>query len=174
MWAVGMAVGVIFIYNTPSYGQNLSSYLFGNVLMISTADLWLIGILDILVLVIGMTFYHQLVAVCFDSEFARVRGLNVEFYYILLLCLTALTVVILATVVGVVMVIALLTLPVAAAGRFCHSVGKTMIIASSLSMVVVTVGLAFSYCMDLPTGAAIIVVAALVYVVSLILTRGQT
>jgi len=163
IWAVGMAVGILFISRTPGYNQDLMSYLFGNILMVTHSDLWLIIGLDALVILVSTLFYNQLTAVCFDEEFARVRGLNVSFYYLLLLSLTALTVVILVTVVGIVMVIALLTLPVAIAGHFSRTLWGTMILATILSMVFVVTGLAVSYSPNLPAGATIILIAGVVY-----------
>jgi len=159
VWAIGMAVGIIFISKTPGYNENLMSYLFGNILMVTPSDLWLIVILDIIVVVVGLVFYNQFLAVCFDEEFARVRGVNVEFYYLLLLCLTALTVVILVTVVGIVMVIALLTLPVAVAGYFSRTLWRTMFLATIFSVFFTFFGLALSYGANLPSGATIILLA---------------
>ncbi len=171
IWAVGMAVGVLFIANTPGYNQDLMSYLFGNILMVSTSDLYVIGILDLIVVVVTFLMFNQFQAVCFDEEFARVRGLNVEFYYLALLALTALTVVILVTVVGIVMVIALLTLPVAVAGFFTRTLPRTMALAIGLSIVFTTLGLAISYGPDLPAGATIIVVAGISYLIVIGLQR---
>jgi len=163
IWAIGMAVGIIFIAKTPGYNENLMSYLFGNILMVSLGDLWLIAALDALVLVVGFLFHKQIAAVCFDEEFARVRGVNVQFFYLLLLCLTALTVVILTTVVGIVMVIAFLTLPVAVAGFFTGKLWQTMVLATLLSIFFMTFGLAISYSPDLPAGATIIILAGITY-----------
>ncbi|MFP4058284.1 MAG: metal ABC transporter permease [Candidatus Brocadiia bacterium] len=171
LWAIGMAVGVLFIWRTPGYNEELMSYLFASIVMVSPADLWLIVALDVLVVGLGLAFYHQLVAVCFDEEFARLRGLRVELYYLLLLCLTALTVVVLVTVVGIVMVIALLTLPVAVAGHFCRSLWQMMALATGLTMVFTTSGLALSYGPNLPAGATIIVLAGGVYLVVAIAAR---
>jgi len=165
VWAIGMALGIIFIYQTPGYTEDLMSYLFGNILMVTSGDLWLIGALDVLVLAVGLLFYNQIAAVCFDEVFARTRGMKVDFYYLLLLCLTALTVVILATVVGIVLVIALLTLPVAAAGMVTKSLRKNMILATLLTAIIVIAGLAVSYAPDLPAGATTIVVAGITYLV---------
>ena len=163
LWAVGMAVGIIFIARTPGYNQDLMSYLFGNILMVSPADIYLIAALDGLVLIVGLAFYNQLLAVCFDEEFARLRGINVELFYLLLLCLTALTVVILVNVVGIILVIALITLPAAVAGHFTNSLWKMMIVAAGLSALFTVVGLAVSYGPNLPAGAMIIVVAGITY-----------
>jgi zinc transport system permease protein len=171
IWAIGMAVGVIFIARTPGYTEDLMSYLFGNILMVSSADIWIIGLLDLAVVAVAFLFYHQLSAVCFDEEFSRVRGLNVDVYYILLLCLVALTVVILVTVVGLILVIALLTLPVAIAGRFTRTMATTMVLASIISGLLTTAGLAVSYQPDYPAGATIVLLAGLAYVVVLVATR---
>jgi zinc transport system permease protein len=156
---------VLFIAKTPGYSQDLMSYLFGNILMVSKSDLWLIAALDALVVLLGLVFYNQFLAVCFDEEFARVRGMRVEFYYLLLLGLTALTVVLLVTVVGIVLVIALLTLPVAVAGYFARRLWQMMALAALFSMLFTTGGLAISYQPDLPAGATVIVLAGAVYLV---------
>jgi zinc transport system permease protein len=171
VWAIGMAIGILFIFKTPGYNENLMSYLFGNILMVSTVDLWLIVGLDILVVVIGILFYNQFLAVCFDEEFARLRGVNVEFYYLLLLCLTALTVVLLVTVVGIVMVIALLTLPVAVAGVFSKRLWQMMVLSAIFTILFTTTGLALSYGPDFPTGATTIVLAGVVYLAVILVAR---
>jgi len=170
LWAIGMAVGVLFISQTPGYSEDLMSYLFGNILVISSTDLWLIALLDVVVTVITLLFYRQLQAVCFDEEFSRLRGLRVEFHYLLLLCLTALTVVLLVTVVGIVMVIALLTLPAAMARFFSRSLWQMMLLATGFCAVLTTSGLAMSYGPDLPAGATIIVLAGAAY---LLVSAGQ-
>ncbi|MBN2430628.1 MAG: metal ABC transporter permease [Acidobacteria bacterium] len=167
LWAVGMAVGVIFISQTPGYNQDLMSYLFGNILMVSGTDLWLILALNAIIGTVALFFHNQLRAVCFDEEHARIRGVPVEALFILLLCLTALTVVLLVTVVGIVMVIALLTIPVAIAGQFTRSLGHMMGLSILLSMGFTTGGLAISYAPDWPPGAVIILLAGGFYMVVL-------
>jgi hypothetical protein len=106
-----------------------------------------------LVVAVGLVFFRQLQAVCFDEEFARLRGLNVEFYYLLLLCLAALTVVLLITVVGIILVIALLTLPVAIAGYFSKRLWQMMVLSIIICGLFTSGGLAISYSPDLPSGA---------------------
>ena len=168
LWALGMAAGVLFIAKTPGYQQDLMSYLFGNILMVSRADLWLMCGLDALVVVVAAVFHKQLLAVCFDEEFSLARGVNVQAYYLLLLGLTALTVVLLVTIVGIVMVIALLSLPVAVAGLLARRLWQMMLLAVVLSMLFTTAGLAVSYSRDLPAGAVIIVLAAGAYLLALV------
>jgi zinc transport system permease protein len=163
LWAVGMAVGILFIAQTPGYNEDLMSYLFGNILLVRAQDLWLMALLDLVVVLLGVALYSQLQAVCFDEEFARLRGLNVEFYYLLLLGLTALTVVLLVSVVGLVLVIALLTLPVAIASQFTTTLRGMMVLSALLSVAFTTSGLALSYGPDLPAGATTIVLAGIAY-----------
>ena len=163
VWAIGMALGILFIFKTPGYNEDLMSYLFGNILMVSVEDLWLIAGLDALIVVVALLFYNQLLAVCFDEEFARIRGVHVGFYYLLLLCLTALTVVLLVTVVGIVMVIALLTLPVAVAGHFSKRLWHMMALSVLFTGFFTTAGLTLSYGPDLPAGATTILLAGAVY-----------
>jgi zinc transport system permease protein len=139
------------------------SYLFGNILLVSRQDLVLIGGMDILVVGLGLLFYNKFLAVCFDEEFARLRGISVEFYYLLLLCLTALTVVVLVTVVGLIMVIALLTLPVAIAGQFVSRLWHVMLVATVISIGLTSGGLAVSYGPELPPGATTIALAGVLY-----------
>ncbi|MEJ2581141.1 MAG: metal ABC transporter permease [Acidobacteriota bacterium] len=174
VWAIGMAVGILFIAVTPGYHEDLMSYLFGNILLIGGRDLWAMAILDIVILVVALGLYPQLEAVCFDEEFARLRGLNVEFYVLVLLVLTALTVVLLVSVVGIVLVIALLTLPAAIAGQFATTLRGMMALASLLAVSFTTAGLAVSYSPDLPAGATTILVAGATYLVCLLLKRVVT
>lgn len=168
IWAIGMAVGIIFIMKTPGYNENLLSYLFGNILMVSSHDLWQIAALDLLIIAIVILFYNKFLAICFDEQFARARGINVEFYYLLLLCLTALTVVVLITVVGIVMVIALLTLPVAIASCFTRTLWQTMILSTITTIVLTLFGLAISYDLDLPSGATIILLAGFMFLLTIV------
>jgi zinc transport system permease protein len=160
IWAIGMAAGILFIARTPGYQEDLLGYLFGNILMVSRGDLWLVAGLDAVVLGLGLLFYHQFLAVCFDSEFARLRGVRVELFYLLLLLLTALTVVLLVTVVGIVLVIALLTLPAAVANHFSKTLWQMMAIGALCCALFTTGGLALSYAANLPAGAVIIMLAA--------------
>jgi len=168
LWASGMALGVLFIYATPGYQQDLMGYLFGDILMVSTDRLLPIAILDVAVLAVSLLLYKQFVAICFDEEFARTRGVRVEFHYLTLLGLTALTVVLLVFVVGIVMVIALLTIPVAIADQFARRMWQVMLAAVLLTMSLTTAGIAISYGPDLPSGPTIIVLSAGLYLTVLL------
>jgi zinc transport system permease protein len=171
LWATGMAIGIVFISRTPGYNVDLMSYLFGNILLVSPSDLIVMAGLDAAVIALVALFYKQLVAVCFDEEFARVRGVRVDAIYLLLLCMVAVTVVSLIQVVGLILVIALFTLPVAIAGQFAGSVGTVILLACGLGTVLGISGLAVSYVTNLPSGATIILLAGILYLISLALTR---
>ena len=171
LWAIGMAIGVLFISRTPGYNMDLMSYLFGNILMVPRQDLYLMAGLDSVILLVVALFYKQFLAVCFDEEFARLRGVHVDFFYLLLLVMVALTVVVLIQVVGLILVIALLTLPAAIAMLYVHSLVTIMMLATVLGIAFTGGGLALSYAPDLPAGATMILLAGAIYLASL-LTRG--
>jgi zinc transport system permease protein len=171
LWATGMAIGIVFISRTPGYNVDLMSYLFGNILLVSRSDLLVMAALDAAVVALVALFYKQLIAICFDEEFARIRGVNVGTVYLLLLCMVAVTVVSLIQVVGLILVIALFTLPAAIAGQFVASVGTMILVACGLGAVFGIGGLALSYTSNLPSGATIILVAGTVYLISLAAAR---
>ncbi|MFK8068005.1 MAG: metal ABC transporter permease [Gammaproteobacteria bacterium] len=171
LWAVGMAVGIIFISQTPGYNADLMSYLFGNILLVSKSDLFLMAGLDLVILICVGLFYKQFQAVTFDEEFSRLRGVHAEIYYLLLLCLVALTVVLLIRVVGLILVIALLTLPAAIARQYFGTLFKIMCLSIVIGGTLTLGGLVISYEQDLPSGATIILVAGMVFFVSTIVTK---
>jgi len=169
LWAVGMAVGLLFIYKTPGYNVDLMSYLFGNILMVKGESIRVLAYLDALIIVSVVVFYKRFLAVCFDEEYSQLQGIGVVGTYLLLLCLIALTVVILIQVVGIIMVIALLTLPAATARYYAHSLVQMMVLASLMGAVFTTTGLVVSYQPNLPAGATIIVIAGIAYLLATIL-----
>ncbi len=171
LWAVGMATGIIFMSLTPGYNVDLMSFLFGNILMVSRTALLITFVLDAVIFGVVLLFYRQFLAVCFDEDAARLRGLPVEFLYILLLCLIALTIVILIQVVGLILVIALLTMPAAIARLFSQTLKRMMIWASLLGSLFTTFGLAVSFVPNLPAGATIIIIAGVGYIIALVVNR---
>ena len=171
LWAIGMAIGVLFIAKAPGYQADLMSYLFGNILLVPQESLWFMLALDALLLMIVALYQRQFLAVVFDEEFARLRGLPVGFFYLLLLALVAVTVVLLIQIVGLILVLALLTLPAATAGHYVHSLGRMMLIATVLGALLSFAGLALSYGPDLPAGPTIILLAGGVFVLSAVVSR---
>lgn len=171
LWAIGMAVGILFIAKTPGYQADLVSFLFGNILLVPARSLWFMAALDMLLLAAVGAYHRQFLAVVFDEELARLRGIPVAFFYLLLLVLVAVTVVLLVQVVGLILVLALLTLPAAVAGHYVYSLGAMMLLATVIGSVLSTLGLAFSYGLDLPVGPTIILLAGCLYIVSALFTR---
>lgn len=161
LWAMGMALGIIFIALSPGFAPDLFSYLFGNILTVPAFDLVLMLILDIIIIAVVALLYKELLALSFDEEFGRVVGVPTEYLYFLLLCLIALTVVVLIRVVGVILVIALLTIPAAMARQFTDSFKKMIILSVLMGAVFTFSGLWLSYELNLPSGATIIMVASI-------------
>ncbi len=170
IWAIGMAVGLLFIARTPGYVDPMS-YLFGNILLVGRQELILILVLDLLVIVLSILFYHQFLALSFDEEFTRLRGIPTRLYYVLLILLIAVTVVLMVTVVGIVMVIALLTIPAATAGLFSKKLWQMMVLAGLFCALFTSLGLGTSYVLDLPSGSTTIVFAGIVYLGGLLFRR---
>jgi len=160
LWAVGLAVGIVFVYKTPGYAPNLMTYLFGNILLVSRHDLAVLSVLAASVLLILAVFFKGIVAVAFDEVFAKVQGAPVRVLMSLLLTMIALSVVILIQVVGIILVVALLTIPPVICLMFLHDL-RRVILGSVLIGVTMTLGgLALSYAYDLPSGPAIILLGA--------------
>jgi zinc transport system permease protein len=160
LWAVGLAIGIVFVYKTPGYAPNLMTYLFGNILLVSRHDLAVLVVLAASVLLILAVFFKGIVAVSFDEVFARVQGAPVRTLMSLLLTMIALSVVILIQVVGIILVVALLTIPPVICLMFLKDL-RRVILGSVLIGVGMTLGgLALSYLYDLPSGPAIILLGA--------------
>lgn len=160
IWAVGMAIGVILLDLTPGYNADLMSYLFGSILAVPASDLWQMGAIGAGVVITVTFYYNDFLAMSYDDEFARLRRVPVTFLYCLLLVMTALTVVMIIRVVGLILVIALLTIPPFIAEKFTGSLRAMMVVASLLSCFFTVSGLWLSYLFNLTSGATIILVAA--------------
>ena len=172
VWAVGMALGIIFASLAPGATPDLLSYLFGNILFVPAAYLWFTAVLDVFLVLVVVRLYHPLQAVAFDEEFSWVAGVPVAALFLLLLGLTAVTIVVLIRVVGVILVIALLTIPPAIARHWTGGLDRMMVMSTAISAVCITAGLFISYGLsaglglDIPTGPFIILLVASLYVVS--------
>ena len=160
IWAVGMAIGVVLLDLTPGYNVDLMSYLFGSILAVPGSDLWQMAAIGIAVIAIVTYYYNDFLAMSYDDEFARLRNVPVTFLYCLLLGMVALTVVMIIRVVGLILVIALLTIPPFIAEKFTGSLRAMMVLSSILSCLFTITGLWLSYLFNLTSGATIILVAA--------------
>jgi len=173
-WAVGMAMGLIFISMSKGYAVDLMSYLFGSILTVSGTDLILLAVLDVLILVFVAGLYKELLAISFDREFSIIKGVRADLIFMLFLCLVAITVVMLIRVAGLILVIALLTIPAAITSIFFTDLKRIMASAVVLSAVFSMIGLVLSWNLDIPAGASIIVVAGAGYLIAQIFRRRQS
>lgn len=161
IWAVGMAIGVIFVDLASGYNVDLMSYLFGSILAVSAQDLYFMAGLLVIILAVVTLKYRDILAVSYDSEYAELRGVNVRFFYTLILVLSALTVVIAIKIVGLILVIAMLTIPVYIAEKLSNSLFSMMFLSGAIATLFTLVGLWMSYAYDLTSGASIIIVSAI-------------
>lgn len=161
LWAAGVAVGIIFISLTPGFVPDLMSFLFGNILTVPDSDLKIASSLCLIVCLFVMIFYKGFVAITLDEEYALARCLPVRRLKMGLMVLIALAIVILIQVVGIILVIALLTIPVAIASELSHKFRSIMIYSILIGIFSCLAGLMISYWRELPSGASIILTGVL-------------
>lgn len=171
VWAFGMAFGLILIDLSAGYQGDVMSYLFGSILAISSTDLWLMFGIDSLFIILILCFYRQFVAMSFDKEFALLRGLSVNFFYYLLIAMIAFCVVICIRAVGLILIIALLSVPCFIAENYTKRLGTMMILSCVLSMFFCVLGLCMSYIFNLSGSASIIMVACIGFVIALLFKK---
>lgn len=165
LWSVGMALGIIFINLTPGNAPDLFSYLFGSILTIDNSDLYIMFILDLIIIATVFLFQREFLAISFDEEFSKVLGVPTELIYMLLLSLVALSVVVLIKVVGVILIIALLSIPAAISKQFTYDIKKLMLFSIIIGTILTIVGLLLSYIFNLASGATIILVLGIAFTV---------
>lgn len=171
IWSIGMALGVLFISQTPGFNVELTNFLIGNILWVTPSELHTLYVLDVLVIVLVGILHRRLLAICFDEEQAQLQGLRVNVLYLLLLILTALTTVLLIQVVGVILVLTMLTIPAAIANLFTVKMSHMMLLAIVLSALFSFVGTGIAYELDWPVGATIALLAGAAYGAVLLLRR---
>ncbi|CUI17759.1 ABC-type transporter, permease subunit [Candidatus Protochlamydia naegleriophila] len=167
LWSIGMAVGILFISQTPGFNVELTNFLIGNILWVSKTDLYILWGLDICTILLVVCLHKRFLAICFDEEQARLQGLPVNALYMLLLILIAVSIVLLIQVVGIVLVMTMLTIPAAIANLLTSRLSRMMLIAILLSGLFCLAGNAVAYHLDWPTGATIALIAGMAYVLSL-------
>lgn len=171
IWSTGMSIGVVFFSITPGNSGELSNFLFGNILWIRGADLALLAGLDALLLSILALNFRKFLAICFDEDQSLLQGLAVQRLYLILLCIVAVTIVLLIQIIGTILVLALLTIPATLAALFTRSLPSMMLLATTLSCLFCTLGLGASYALNWPPGATISLLAATLYLFALLSKR---
>jgi len=169
LWALGMAVGIIFVFMTPGYAPNLMSYLFGNILTVSTTDILMLSMLCIVILAFFILQFKHILYIAFDEEFARARRMPVGMIKYIMISLIALTIVFNIRVVGIILVISLLTIPQTIANMFVKRFFNIMVFSVVIALLGTVSGLILSYIFDIPSGAAIIFFLVILFFLARIL-----
>ncbi|MDD4222901.1 MAG: metal ABC transporter permease, partial [Candidatus Methanomethylophilus sp.] len=176
LWSVGMALGVIFIQFTDRSVVTPASFetiLFGNVLFVGTSTLYIMFAVGIAVLAIVAFLFRDLQILTFDEVQARLSGIRVTVMNLILYILIAVTCVLVANVVGIIMIIALMTIPVATANLFTHSMKSLMALSTVLGMIMSVIGLFAALALDTPPGATVVLAVGAAFVLALIYHRLQ-
>jgi len=171
VWALGMAFGIVLLDLSPGYHADLMSYLFGSILTVPGSDLWMMLAIGVGIAVLVALYYKDLLALSYDEEFARIRGVPVTALYLTMIALLAVTIVLVIEVVGLILVIALLTIPPFIVERHARSLMQMMVGASVLGCLFTAAGLWLSYRFDLTSGASIIMVAGIGFFMTLAIER---
>ena len=171
IWGIGMAIGIIFVDLTPEYSGDLMSYLFGSILSVPSEEIWIMGFIDIVIIVSITLFYKEFLAVSFDSEFARLRGINTALFYFLIILFSSIVVVITMRGVGLILIMALLTIPVFIASKISNSLASMIFTSSTLATIFSLIGLYISYQFDISSGASIILVASTGFIIELFVSK---
>lgn len=167
IWSLGMAIGIIFTDLSPGYTSDILGYLFGSILTINKTIIYFTAACDIVFLIIIILFYRQFMAISFDSEFAKLRGINATLFYYILIIMISLSIVLTIQIIGLILVIALLTIPAYIAERFSKNLGMMMFFSSCISSILCIIGLIVSYYLNLTSSATIISVAAILFFITL-------
>lgn len=165
-WSAGMAIGILFIYLTPGYAPNLISYLFGNILTVTTGQIILTGILCLTVVLFFACFYRPLFYIAFDKEYSQTHHVHVNTLDIAITMIIALCIVVCLKLAGIILIISYLTIPQAIAGLFYKNFTQQLVASSLISMIGSIAGLFIAATLQTPTGATIVVCFLLLFVLS--------
>lgn len=166
LWAFGMALGIILTDLTPGYNVDMMSYLFGSILTVPKTDIYTLIILCVSLTLIIWRYYADLLLMSYDSDFAKTTGINTKFLYVMLLLMTAFSVVLVIRVVGIILVIAMLSIPPYIAEKRTGSLFKMILLSIFLNIIFVVTGLAAAFYFNLTSGAAIIMTASIGFIIS--------
>lgn len=170
-WTLGMSVGIIFSFLTPGFMTDLPSFLFGNILTIGTADLWLLDLLAVVVVAVFALFFRLIISVAFDRTFALSQQLPVKTTEYVMMALIAITIVSTLRMVGIVLAISLLTIPQMTANQLTFNYKRMIAYSIVIGWADCLLGLAISYSLNVPSGASIIFISILVYALTRLAKR---
>jgi len=167
IWAVGMSVGIIFLSLTPGYQSDALSYLFGNILLIEKNDIYFMIIVDILLLISIILLYNRFLAISYDKEFLTLRGISANLLYTYFLILTSLSIVMSVRAIGIILILALFTIPPLIAERFTKKFFNMMIVSGILGLIFMISGILISYYFDVSPTPTIVLIASVGLILSL-------
>ncbi|MDD2550652.1 MAG: metal ABC transporter permease [Bacteroidales bacterium] len=163
LWSVGMAIGIFFIFLTPGYSPNLMTFLFGSILTVSSSDLILLLILNVVMVSFFIIFYKPILYLAFDSEFAKTQQIPVKTFSYILKGFIAITIVLSIRMVGIILLISMLTIPPTIANLFTKRFSSIIYISAVVGFVGAIGGLLISYNINVPSGATIIMVLVTIF-----------
>ena len=167
-WTLGMALGIIFIYLTPGYNAGLSGFLFGDILTVSKSDLWIYAIYVFVLVIISLLFKKEILYTAVDRDFAMMRGVKVRLIEYLAIIIISVAIILTVKLIGIMLLLSFLSLPQMTVEIYKREYKKIMMLSILISVVGGMAGLILSTFINIPTGAAIVFILALIY----IMTRG--
>lgn len=171
VWALGMALGILFVFLTKGYVPELNAFLFGNVLSITHGDLWLFGLFAMLAVGVYVFFSKLIIAVSFDEDFARTRHLPVGLVNTFMTVLTAVGIVLAIKMIGIMLLMSLISLPQLTAETLTRRYSRIMALSGLVSLIGCVVGLWLSVIIDVPASAVIVILLTLVYMIVSLLRK---
>lgn len=166
IWALGMAIGVLFVFLTPGNVPELNSFLFGNILTVSVNDIWIFAAYTAVLIGFFAVYFKQIVVCAFDIDFARVSGLPVRFITLSMTVLVAICIVLTIRLVGIMLLMSMLSLPILAAEVFVHRFSRIMLVSVVISLLSCVAGLMLTVVVDVPASAMIVLVMVAVFALS--------
>ena len=161
LWAVGMSIGIIFLSLTQGYNADAMSYLFGNILLVEKQDLVFMAGVDIVLLVSIIFLYNRFLAMSYDREFLTLRGINSNLLHTYFLILTSLTIVMSVRAIGIILILALFTIPALIAEKFTKKFVSMMILSGVLGFIFMSGGILISFYYDIAPTASIVLLASI-------------
>ena len=172
LWAFGMALGILFISLAPGYMPDMTSYLFGDILSVSTGYIRYMAVFTAVVVIVFIMLYHHLILYLFDQEYAAARGIHIQLLEWVVYIMIPVGIIVLIKIVGIILTIALMTIPVSIAKLFCKSIGRVIGFSMLISFFFSVTGLVISYYAKIPSGVCIIVISTVVYLILLLSKNG--
>ncbi|NGX30371.1 MAG: Manganese transport system membrane protein MntB [Candidatus Anoxychlamydiales bacterium] len=171
IWSCGMAIGVIFLTLVPYKEATCTHFLFGDIFTTGKVDILILSILAVFIVALTILFYRKFLIICFDEKGAYLQKIPIKTFYFLLLAMISISIVLLVKIIGIILIIALLTIPATIANFFTYRLPIMMIIAVILSILFNTIGISFSYIFSWPPGATIAIVVSIFYIFALLIKK---